>query len=101
MNAKYTRTSLIGGISGVILQTGCYALIDLFTRRGHAHRGTPPDWLAYALMVGFLVGSVLIILALCDFAKAKGYSGFLGVLLGFSGCLGLLICAFLPDRTKE
>jgi hypothetical protein len=63
--------------------------------------GTPPDWLAYALLGGFLAGSVLIILALCDFATAKGYSGFLGLLFGFCGCVGLIICACLPDRTKE
>ena len=76
----------------VILQTGSWMLLEL---------GTPPDWLAYALMGGFLVGSVLIILALCDFARTKGYSGFLGVLVGFSGYLSLLVCAFLPDWTKE
>ena len=92
MNSKYTRSSLIGGISGVILQTGSWMLLEL---------GTPPDWLAYALMGGFLVGSVLIILTLCDFARTKGYSGFLGVLVGFSGYLSLLVCAFLPDWTKE
>jgi hypothetical protein len=82
------------------LQTGCYALVDYFDTKAHAHLPLPPDWVAYALMGGMLVGTVLFMLALCDFAKAKGYSGFLGLLGSFS-CVGLLIIAFLPDRTKK
>jgi len=101
MNPKYTRTSLIVGLSGLILQTGCYALVKVFAQRARDHLAAPPDWVAYTLMVGFLAGSVLIIMAFCDFAKAKGYSGFVGVLLGFCSCLGLVILALLPDRTKE
>jgi len=100
MNPKYTRTSLIAGISGLILQIACYALISSFDAKAHAHLPVPPDWVAYALMGGMLVGTVLFMLALCDFAKAKGYSGFLGLLGSFS-CVGLLIIAFLPDRTKK
>lgn len=101
MNPKYTRTSLIVGISGIVLQTGCYALVKVLAARARDHLAAPPDWVAYTLRVGFLAGSVLIILALCDFAKAKGYSGFVDVLLGFCSCLGLVILALLPDRTKE
>jgi hypothetical protein len=99
MNPKYTRTSLIAGISGLALQLGCYALVDFFATKAHAHRPVPPDWVAYTLIGGMLVGTVLFILAMCDFAKAKGYSGFLGLLGSFS-CVGLLIIVILPDRTK-
>jgi hypothetical protein len=101
MNPKYTRTSLIVGASGIILQTGCYALVRVFAQRARDHLAAPLDWVAYTLMVGFLAESVLIIMAFCDFAKAKGYSGFVGILLGFCSYLGLVILALLPDRTKE
>ncbi len=101
MNPKYIRTSLVTGISGLILQTACYALLKTFAARARAHIPVPPEWLVYALVVGVLAGSILLILALCDFAKAKGYSGLLGVLLGFCSCIGLLVLVLLPDRTKE
>ncbi len=101
MNPKYTRTSLIVGISGLILQTVCYALAKTFAARARAHLPVPPEWVAYALMAGVLVGGILLILALCDFAKAKGYSGFVGILLGLCSCLGLLVLVLLPDRTKS
>jgi hypothetical protein len=101
MNPKYTRTSLITGISGLILQAGCYALVNEFAARARAHQPVPPEWVAYLLMVGILVGSALLILAFCDFARAKGYSGFIGVLLGLCSCVGLFILALLPDRTKQ
>jgi uncharacterized YccA/Bax inhibitor family protein len=101
MNPKYTRASLIGGISGLILQTGCYALVKVFAERARAHQAVPPEWVGYALVVGMVLGSILLILALCDFAKAKGYSGFVGLLLGLCSCLGLLVLVLLPDRTKS
>ena len=89
------------GISGLILQVGCYVLVKVFAGRARAHLAVPPDWVGYVLMGGVVQGSVLLILALCDFAKAKGYSGFVGLLLGFCSCVGLLVLALLPDRTKE
>jgi hypothetical protein len=101
MNPKYTRTSLIVGISGLILQTGSYALVKVFADRAWAHLPMPSEWVAYALVAGVLVGGILLILALCDFAKAKGYSGFVGLLLGLCSCLGLLVLVLLPDRTKQ
>lgn len=61
MNAKYTRTSLIVGISGLILQTGCYALVKVFAERARAHPPVPPGWAAYALLAGVLVGGILLI----------------------------------------
>ena len=101
MNPKYSRASLVGGILGLILQIGCYGLIDELAKRARAHLAVPPDWVAYALLVGVVVGSILLILAFSDFAKAKGYSGFVGILLGLCSCLGLLVLVLLPDRTKQ
>jgi hypothetical protein len=100
MIAKYTRTGLIWGISGLILQTVCYALLKSIQPQHHAHQAVPPEWVAYALLGGVVLGTVLFILGLCDYAKAKGYSGFWG-LLGFCSWPGLVIVAILPDRTKK
>jgi hypothetical protein len=100
MNPRYSRTSLIAGVSGLTLQLGCYALVDFFAAKARGHQPVPAEWVAYALIGGMLVGTVLFMVALCDFAKAKGYSGFLGLLGSFS-CAGLVIIVFLPDRTKK
>jgi hypothetical protein len=101
MNPKYTRTSLIVGISGLTLQTVCYALVKVLAQRARDHLPVPPEWVAYLLVAGVLLGGILLILALCDFAKAKGYSGFVGLLLGLCSCLGLVVLVLLPDRTKS
>jgi hypothetical protein len=99
MIAKYTRASLIWGISGLVLQTLCYGLLKSLEAKHHA-QAMPRDWVAWALLSGMVLGTILFILGLCDYAKAKGYSGFLG-LLGFCSWPGLVIVAILPDRTKK
>jgi hypothetical protein len=61
MKAQYNRTSLIVGISGLILQTGSYALVKVFAERARAHPPVPPEWVAYAPLAGVLVGGILLI----------------------------------------
>ena len=100
MIGKYLRTGLTWGITGVILQTVCYLLIKSVEAQHEAHNTAPHDWVAYLLLAGLVLGTVLYILGLCDYAKAKGHSGFLG-LLGFCSWPGLVIVAILPDRTKK
>jgi hypothetical protein len=100
MIPKYTRTSLVWGISGLVLQTICYGLLKSLEVEHDTRLAAPHDWVAWALLGGLVVGTVLFILGLCDYAKAKGYSGFLG-LLGFCSWPGLVIVAILPDRTKK
>ena len=100
MIGKYIRTGLTWGITGVSLQTVCYILIKSLEARHETHLQAPPDWVAYLLLGGLVAGTVLYILGLCDYAKAKGYSGFLG-LLGFCSWPGLVIVAILPDQTKK
>ena len=93
MNPKYTRPILIGGILVAILQSVCYAHLKDHTMR--------PAWLTSALDGAFLLANVLIVLSLYDFAKTKRRRSFLGLVLGFAGCWGLLVCAWLPDLTPQ
>lgn len=50
--------------------------------------------------VALLAGSVLFIWGCCQYAKAKGYSGWWG-LLGFLSVIGLLILFFFRDQHRE
>ena len=77
------------GISGLILQTVCYAVFKSIEPKLHTGQAVPRDWVGYALIGGLVLGTILFILGLCDYAKAKGYSGFWG-LLGFCSWPGLV-----------
>jgi hypothetical protein len=100
MIAKYNRKSLVLGIPGLLLQVGCIFTANLITAKARSGGATPPDALALFLAAGSLVGAVLLIIGLGFYAKAKGYSAVLG-LLGLLSCIGLLILAVLPDKTKD
>src|SRR6185369_15275450 len=63
---------------------------------GNAGIMSSNTWVTTASVVLPIAGSALFIVALCYYAKAKGYNGALG-LLGLLSCLGLLIIALLPD----
>ncbi|MBI2161887.1 MAG: hypothetical protein HYU25_16180 [Candidatus Rokubacteria bacterium] len=47
-----------------------------------------------------LIGASLILYGCVMYARAKGYSGWLG-LLGLGWLLGLIVLAMLPDRHKQ
>ena len=99
MIAEYNRKSLALGIPGLLLQIACVLLSNLLTAKAKTGGNPPPESLALLLALGTLAGSVLLIVGLCFYAKAKGYSAVLG-LLGLLSCIGLLILAVLPDKTK-
>ena len=46
-----------------------------------------------------LLGSVLLIMGCCFYAKAKGYAWWFG-LLGLLSCVGLVVLYLLPDQHK-
>ena len=89
------------GIPGIVLQVACNYLIHLFGAQAKAHSSAaPPEYLAWILLAGMIIGTVMLIVGLGYYAKGKGYSGVLG-LLGLLSCIGLLILAVLPDKTKN
>jgi len=94
MIREYSRKSLAIGIPAIALQA---VPVLVWGNVGIMSSST---WVTTASVVVPLVGSALFIVALCYYAKAKGYNGALG-LLGMLSCLGLLIVALLPDRTKK
>jgi hypothetical protein len=100
MIAKYSRTSLAVGLPGVLLQIVCGYLFNQTFIFPTNPNTVPQVGAALALQLGMFAGSVLFIIGLSFYAKAKGYSALLG-LLGLLSCLGLLIIAVLPDKTKS
>ena len=81
MDAKDNKASFYFGVPGLVLQIAANR-IGGFT----------------GLVLG-LVGTVLFIIGLGYYARAKGYSMWFGA-LGFLSCLGWLILALLPDHRK-
>ena len=55
--------------------------------------------LVFGGLVILLTGTTLLILGLAWYAKAKGYSGWLG-LFGLLSIIGLVVLACLPDKRK-
>ena len=90
MIAHYNRRSLTLGIPGLFLQTA-----PIF------HDAFPPhgQWVHVLTGLMVLAGGVMLVVGLCYYALAKGYSKWLG-LLGLLSCIGLIVLACLPDRTR-
>ncbi len=99
MIAEYNRKSLSIGIPGLALQIICLLGSNLNVAYAKAHNAAPSTVLGMVMMLGILVGDILLIIGLCYYAKGKGYTPVLG-LLGLLSCIGLLILAVLPDKTK-
>ena len=55
-------------------------------------------WIGIGSEFGLLAGTILFVVGVGCYARAKGYRGTLGF-LGFLSCVGLLIVALLPDKT--
>jgi hypothetical protein len=100
MIAEYDQKSLKLGIPGLLLQIASILIINFYASKRKAGQAIPPDWLGYLLLAGKVLGSVMLIIGLCYYAKAKGYSAVLG-LLGLLSCIGLFVLAVLPDRAKQ
>jgi hypothetical protein len=91
MITEYKSKGFAFRISGLLLFF-CTCLI------GSPIHATPPAWITVALLTCVLASVVLVIVGLCYYAKAKGYSAVWGVVLPLLSCIGLLILAFLPDK---
>ena len=99
MIAKYNKKSLTLGIPGLLIQITCILLNNMLAAKAKNDGIAPSAGLALLLSLGAFVGVILLIIGLCFYAKAKGYSPVWG-LLGLLSCIGLLILAVMPDKTK-
>jgi hypothetical protein len=102
MNALYNRKSLRLGIPGLIVQQ---AWILGLLHNGQADQGQPhPEWIDILLVVlilgGMAVGTILLGIGLCYYAKAKGYPAAVG-LVGLLGIFGLLVLILLRDKLPQ
>ncbi len=100
MITKYSRISLFLCIPGLLLQVVCIVVLNRMAINALGQNGFPSPLLAVGLEGGILVGNILLIIGLSYYARAKGYTAFLG-LVGLLSCIGLVILALLPDKTKN
>lgn len=95
MDAALNRKSLTFGIPGIILQLAGNVMANMGTSNPQN-----PNWaMALGGLAVALVGTALLIYGLALYAQAKGQSGWWG-LMGLLSCIGLLVLALLPDKTK-
>ena len=100
MITKYSRISLFVGTPGLLLQVVCIIILNRMAINALGQNGFPSPLLAVGLEGGILAGNILLIIGLSYYAKAKGYTAYLG-LVGVLSCIGLVILALLPDKTKN
>ena len=96
MIPEYNSKSLAIGLPGLLFQIGG-ALARMYLI--HKHGGELNAALFWTTLVVQVIGSIMLIVGLAYYAKAKGYHGALGF-LGVLSCIGLVILAVLPDRAK-
>jgi|GEM_PF-1030286 len=93
MDRAKNNMSLLLGIPGLLIQLIAYIAGPFL-----AEQMSFSDKLALEIsLVGLLVGTGLLIAGMCYYARAKGQSGWYG-LLGFLGIIGLIVLGALPDR---
>jgi len=98
MIAEYNRKSLYWGIPGAFIQLGGIS-VQASQASGDPGISMTPAELAGARFV-LLVGTVLLMIGLYYYAKAKGRNGFWG-LFGLLGIIGVVVLACLKDITPE
>jgi len=98
MIAEYNRKSLYWGIPGAFIQLGGIS-VQASQASGDPGISMTPAELAGARFV-LLVGTVLLMIGLYYYAKAKGRNGFWG-LFGLLGIIGVIVLACLKDISPE
>jgi hypothetical protein len=99
MIVKHVRKSLIFGTPGLLLQIGCTFMANSVITKAMSIGNGSLGVSTGIFIIGSIAGNILFMTGLGFYAKAKGYSAGLGM-LGLVSCIGLLIVAMLPDRTK-
>jgi amino acid transporter len=97
MDAQLNRKSLALGVPGIVLQVAGNIWLNT---QATGDPPIPPLGVALGALAVILTGTVLLIAGLSWYAKAKGHSGWWG-LLGLLSIIGLLVLALLPDRLKQ
>jgi hypothetical protein len=98
MNARYSVAALAVGLPALALQALAYrAASSLASNRPFFLTAVDPLWVT---LIGSALSTLLLMLALGLYARAKGHSVFLGLLAVLS-CVGLLVVALLPDKTAR
>jgi hypothetical protein len=90
MIAHYNNKSLALGIPGLILQIG----------GNIGTRATESPGVVSLMLLASLVGTVLLMVGLAYYAKAKGRSPW-WCLMGFLSLIGLIVLAFLKDKAPD
>ena len=92
---RNTTISLSLGIPGLLLNIGGGVVSSMSIRDGSI------DLMIFLVGLGVgLLGSILLVVGLCFYAKSKGQAAAFG-LLGLLGIIGLIVLACLPDKLKE
>jgi len=90
MDANLNRVSLYWGVPGLTIQTLGYIVANVMVE---------PLMALFFLLVS-VAGTVLLLVGLGYYAKAKGHSPVWG-LLGLLSCVGIVVLAVLPDKLKQ
>jgi hypothetical protein len=95
MIARYNRKSLIFGVPGLVLQIGGNAAVQLSkTAAANAHS------IAGIGAIACLIGTVLFLVGLAFYAKAKGRHP-AWCLMAFLSIIGVLVLAGLKDNAPS
>lgn len=98
MDARHNRLSLIYGVSGIALQVLCVPVALIV---GELTRSTYGPFLGDLFGIGLaIIGTALLIVGLCYYARGKGQSAWFGA-FGILGIIGLIVLGLLPDRDAE
>lgn len=99
MDTALNRKSLMLGAPGIAMQIGGRLMVisEKDNRNPRTKSDSTTDAIGTLLM---LTGTVLLILGLSMYARAKGHSPW-WCLMGVLSIIGLIVLAALPDRLKS
>jgi hypothetical protein len=100
VDAQLNRKSLMFGVPGIALQilSRIMTFVAATDAQGRITR-PPAESVSPIWLVVFFIGTILLIVGLGLYAKAKGYSPLFG-LFGLLSIIGVIVLAVLPDRLK-
>ena len=97
MKSKYKKRAHIGILSGIIIPS--LPLLIPLLLKGSLRENL--FLLIDIVMITSMIGYILIAWGCYNLAKAKGYSGRFGAMLGLLNFLGLIYLIILPDEHNK